>query len=361
MTTGLNSPLRIRTTELTNRIVLAPMGVGHCEGGAPDEDLRAFYRRRAENNVGLLITGATFIDHPTASNHVLLPSIAGQQAQESWGRIVGDVHAAGAPILLQIEHAGIDRDPAMSLDPTARILGPSGVDQQGRPYGEAMSCDDINEIIAAFAQSARTAEQLGFDGVEVHGAHGFLIDQFIWGRTNTRTDEYHEPSRFAVDVIHAIRASTGPDFIVSFRWSQWKMHDYAAQVAKTPEELERVLRPIADTDIDLFHASTRRWWEPLFTESALTTAGWTKRITGKPTIAVGSVGMTGAVFHSVFQGQGAKATAPTSAVERMQQGEFDLIAVGRPLLGDPEWAAKVLSGRFGEVCDFNAHALAELH
>ncbi|WP_447945864.1 oxidoreductase [Microbacterium lacticum] len=360
MTTGLNSPLRIRSTELANRIVIAPMGVGHCDNGAPDDDLRAFYRRRAENGVGLLITGATFIDHPTASNHVLLPSIAGQQAQDSWGRIVGDVHAAGAPILLQIEHAGTDRNPDFSLDPTARILGPSGVDQHGRAYGESMSPDDIDEIIAAFARSARTAEHLGFDGVEVHGAHGFLIDQFIWGKTNTRDDEYREPSRFAVEVIQAIRASTGPDFIVSFRWSQWKMHDFAAQVAKTPGELERVLRPIADAGVDLFHASTRRWWEPLFPGSPLTAAGWTKKITSMPTIAVGSVGTTGAVFHSVFQGRGAKATAPTGAVERMQQGEFDLIAAGRPLLGDSEWAVKALSDRFGEVRDFDAHALAEL-
>lgn len=128
MTTGLNRPLRIRNTELANRIVLAPMGVGHWDDGAPDDDLRAFYRRRAAGGVGRIITGATFIDHPTASNHVLLPSIAGRRAQESWARIVGDVHAAGAPILLQLEHAGTDRNPDFSLDPTARVIGPSGVD-----------------------------------------------------------------------------------------------------------------------------------------------------------------------------------------------------------------------------------------
>ncbi|EED6225539.1 12-oxophytodienoate reductase, partial [Salmonella enterica subsp. enterica serovar Haifa] len=273
MTTGLNSALRVRNIELRNRIVLAPMGVGHCENGEPDDDLRGFYRRRAENGVALLITGATFIDHPTASNHVLLPSIAGQQAQDSWGRIVADVHAAGAPILLQLEHAGVDRDPQFSLDSNGRVLCPSGIDQQGHPYGEAMSPDDIEEIVAAFATSARTAERLGFDGVEIHGAHGFLIDQFLWDRTNVRVDEYREPSRFAAEVIQAIRASTGPDFVVSFRWSQWKMHDHAAQVARTPDQLEGLLRPIADAGVDLFHASARRWWDPLFPGSPLTAAG----------------------------------------------------------------------------------------
>lgn len=223
-----------------------------------------------------------------------------------------------------------------------------------------MSPEDITEIIAAFAQSARTAEQLGFDGVEVHGAYGFLIDQFIWDRTNTRTDRYREPSRFAADVVGAIRASTGPDFIISFRWSQWKMHDHSAQVAKTSGDLERLLQPTAEADADLFHASTRRWWEPLFAGSPLTAPGWTKQVTGRPTVAVGSVATTGSAFHSVFQGQGAKASAPTDAAERIEQGEFDLIALGRPSLGDPDWAAKTLSGRFAEVSDFEAGALADL-
>lgn len=361
MSDSLSTPLRIRNTDLANRVVMAPMGVGHCHNGVPDDDLRAFYRRRAENGVGLIITSATFIDHPTASNHVLLPSVSGAETQASWRRIVDDVHAAGALILLQIEHAGTDRNPDMSLEPTARILGPSGLDHHGRPYGETMSADDIREIISAFAESARISEQLGFDGVEVHGAHGFLIDQFLWNRTNARNDEYGNPSKFAADVVSAIRASTGPDFIIGFRWSQWKMHDYAARIAENPADLMSLLGPISNAGVDLFHASTRRWWKPLFKDSPLTAAGWTREVTRKPTIAVGSVGTTGAWFHSIFDGEGAKAASPEIAAAKIAQGEFDLVAVGRPLLGDPEWAAKTIANRSHEIHDFDARALVDLH
>ncbi|MEU4015874.1 12-oxophytodienoate reductase [Microbacterium sp. NPDC028030] len=361
MTIDLSTPFTVRNTVLANRVVLAPMGVGHCENGVPDDDLRAFYRRRAENGVGLLVTGATFIDHPSASNHVLLPTIAGHAAQAAWQRTVDDVHGAGAPILLQLVHAGVDRDPGMSLEPTARVLSPSGVDHEGRPLGETMNRSDIDEVIQAFARSATIAENLGFDGVEVHGAHGFLIDQFMWGRTNLRRDAYGEPSRFAVDIVRAIRATTGPDFIVSFRWSQWKMHDHAARIAETPRDLERFLRPISDAGVDLMHASTRRWWEPLFPGSRRTAAGWTRQLTGRPAIAVGSIGTDGPDFHSVFLGRGTQGASPSDAIAGLQSGEFDLLAVGRPLLGDPEWAAKILSERYRDIGDFDARALVELY
>ncbi|MGN7948755.1 12-oxophytodienoate reductase [Microbacterium sp. 22215] len=359
--TTLTTPLTVRATTLANRVVLAPMGVGHSEKGVPDEHLRAFYRRRAQNGVGLLISGATFIDHSSASNHVLLPSIASTAAQVSWQRIVADVHAEGAPMLLQIEHAGVDRDPRSSLDLCGRVLSPSGIDHRGHSHGDEMSLADIHEVIDAFARSATVAQRLGFDGVEVHGAHGFLIDQFLWDATNHREDEYGEPSRFAVDVIQAIRAATNDDFIISFRWSQWKLHDYSARIANDITQLDKLLRPIAAAGVDLFHASTRRWWEPLFPSSPLTAAGWTKKMTGKPTIAAGSIATTGPSFDSVFEGQGAEATTPADAVARMQQNEFDLIAVGRPLLGDPEWASKMLSERFDDIGDFDARSLVDLH
>lgn len=361
MDTSLNASLTIRSTTLKNRIVLAPMGVGHCVGGVPDAELRSFYRRRAQNGVGLIITCATFIDHQSASNHLLLPSIAGREAQQSWASVVRDVHDAGSAIILQLEHSGVDRNPNMSLVPSAPTISPSGVDHAGKIYGTKMVVDDIDSVIDAFARSAQVAEQLGFDGIELHGAHGFLIDQFFWDITNFRKDKYGQPSRFAVEVVEAVRSRTSPDFIISFRWSQWKMHDYNASVVRSASELEELLSPISQAGVDIFHASTRRWWKPLFSDSPLTAAAWTKIATGKPTIAVGCVGSSETIFHTVFEGKGA-GVAPLIGVEAaLKRADFDLVAVGRPLLGDHQWAFKVLSGNQSELKDFKAEALFDLY
>src|SRR5690606_10899877 len=198
---------------------------------------------------------------------------------------------------------------------------------------------------AAFAKAAADAKALGFDTVELHGAHGYLIDQFFWAGTNTRTDRYGgatlaERSRFAADVVAATREAVGPDFPILLRVSQWKQQDYAVRLAPTPREMEQWLGPLVAAGVDILHCSQRRFWEPEFPEidgaSGLNFAGWAKKLTGAPTISVGSVGLSGD-FFSAFQGQGSEAASLDGLVERMERGEFDLVAVGRALLSDAHW------------------------
>jgi 2,4-dienoyl-CoA reductase-like NADH-dependent reductase (Old Yellow Enzyme family) len=226
-----------------------------------------------------------------------------------------------------------------------------------------MTQADLDEVIAAFAEAAATAERIGFDGVELHGAHGYLIDQFLWAGTNRRTDAYGgDPvarTKFAAEIVAAVRDSVSADFPVLFRYSQWKSDNYDARLAETPQELEAVLTPLAAAGVDAFHASTRRYWLPEFDGSDLNLAGWTKKLTGKPTITVGSVGLDGD-FIKAFMGESSKVASLDNLLDRLERDEFDLVAVGRALLQDPEWAAKVLDGRFEELGSYDPKALSTL-
>jgi 2,4-dienoyl-CoA reductase-like NADH-dependent reductase (Old Yellow Enzyme family) len=166
-------------------------------------------------------------------------------------------------------------------------------------------------------------------------------------------------TRFAVEVIQACRRAVGPDFPIALRFSQWKQQDYAARLAPTPELLGRFLAPLVDAGVDLLHCSTRRFWEPEFEGSPLNLAGWTKKLTGKPVITVGSVSLDTDMF-AAFRGQGAAITSIDKLIEMIAREEVDLVAVGRALLVDPAWAAKVRDNRMRDLLPFTPESLRSL-
>lgn len=352
---ALFTPVAFGNRQLRNRIAMAPMTRSKSPGGVPNQDNLEYYQMRAAGGLGLIITEGTLINHPSASGYPDVPNCHGSSAMNGWKEIVEAVHAKGCAIIPQIWHVGSVRQTGEPLS-DASAIGPSAVVhpslEKGAKPPEVMSHDDIAEVIAAFAQSAREAQLAGFDGVEIHGAHGYLIDQFFWSTTNLREDEYGgslvQRTRFACQVIAAVRKSVGPNFPICLRFSQFKLGDYDHQMATTPDELEKWLAPLSDAGVDIFHCSTRRFNKPEFEGSPLNLAGWTKRLTGKPAISVGSIGLD-ADFLSSFTGKGAKVAAVENLVERLQAEEFDIVAVGRAVLADPEWANKVRAGRFSEI------------
>ena len=231
-----------------------------------------------------------------------------------------------------------------------------------------MTAEDIADTIAAFAESAKLARDAGFDAVEVHGAHGYLIDQFFWSGTNLRDDAWGGPtikdrSRFAAEIVKAIRAAVGPDFPLILRVSQWKQQDYKARLATTTDEMTDWLLPFVEAGVDMLHCSQRRFWEPEFPEidgdDGLNFAGWAKKLTGAATISVGSVGLN-SDFGGAFVGEGSQTTSLDKLITRMERDEFDLIAVGRALLSDAHWVEKVRDGRMDELTGFQAADLATL-
>ncbi|RZJ40766.1 MAG: 12-oxophytodienoate reductase, partial [Brevundimonas sp.] len=204
----------------------------------------------------------------------------------------------------------------------------------------------------------------GFDAVEIHGAHGYLIDQFFWSGLNVREDAWggatiRERARFGAEVVKAVREGVGEDMALILRVSQWKSQDYAAKNAETPDELAEWLGPLSDAGVDVFHCSQRRFWEPEFEGSDLNFAGWTKKLLNKPTITVGSVGLDGE-FIAAFGGAGSKPASLDGLIERLERDEFDLVAVGRALLADPQWVQKIRDGRLDELKDFDRSALMSL-
>jgi len=360
---SLFKPFSLKQLKLDNRVVMAPMTRSFSPGGVPGPDVAAYYRRRAENQVGLIITEGTVIDHPASTNDPRVPHIHGAAALAGWAKVVAEVHAAGGRIMPQIWHVGMVRRMGDKPNPEAPPIGPSGLFKPGVKVAEPMREAEIAAVIAAYAQGAAEARRLGFDGVELHGAHGYLIDQFFWEGTNQRSDRYGGDlvarTRFAVEVIQACRRAVGPDFPIVFRYSQWKQQDYAARLAVTPELLAKFLAPLADAGVDIFHCSTRRFWEPEFEGSALNLAGWTKKLTGKPVITVGSVSLDTDMF-AAFRGQGAAITSIDKLLEMFAREEVDLVAVGRALLVDPAWARKVRENRMQDLLPFTPESLRSL-
>ncbi|MCK9542604.1 MAG: NADH:flavin oxidoreductase [Novosphingobium sp.] len=363
----LFTPFRLGNLDLPNRIVMAPMTRMQSPDQTPGPDVAAYYARRARAGVGLIITEGTTIAHPVASASAQIPAFHGH-ALEGWKGVLAEVHAAGGKIMPQLWHLGMARIAASSPAPSLPSMGPSGLAGPGKRYSPPMTEEDIQDIIAAFAQGAADAQALGFDGVELHGAHGYLIDQFFWSGTNERTDgwggDIERRSRFGIETVRAVRAAVGPDYPVVLRWSQWKMNDYSARLAHSPAELETFLQPLADAGVTAFHCSTRRFWDPEFpeTDDTLNLAGWTKKLTGLPTITVGSAGLSKA-DEIATRGQRIEANLDNLELlaEAVARGDYDLVAVGRALIANPDWPKLIREGRFDEIADYGGAALEKLY
>ncbi|MET8839087.1 NADH:flavin oxidoreductase [Streptomyces rubiginosohelvolus] len=361
---ALSRPFSVRGLTARNRIAMAPMTRQFSPDGVPGQDVADYYTRRAAADVGLIITEGTYVDHESAGTSDRVPRFHGEAALAGWADVADSVHRAGGAIIPQLWHVGVTRTEGAGPVPDAEPVGPSGISLSGEPKGRAMTQKDLDDVIGAFADAAAAAERLGFDGAELHGAHGYLIDQFLWSGSNRRTDGYGGDlvarTRFAAEIVAACRAAVSDAFPLFFRMSQWKSDNYEAKLAETPQELDALLTPLAEAGVDVFHASTRRYWLPEFEDSDLNLAGWVKKISGRPTLTVGSVGLDGD-FFSAFQGNDSSVTGIEQLLDRMERDEFDMVAVGRALIADPEWAAKTLHGRTADITPFAAEMLKSLH
>ncbi|MFZ5654685.1 MAG: NADH:flavin oxidoreductase [Pseudomonadota bacterium] len=368
---ALFEPFHCKSLELPNRVVMAPMTRNFSPDNVPGDNVAAYYRRRAEGGTGLIITEGTCVGHPAASAYENVPFFHGAAALDGWRRVVEAVHAAGGRIAPQLWHTGAMRGigaPGKVIDPWPEVpaFTPSGLLLPGREHGHVMTQADIDAVVAAFAQAAADARALGFDAVEVHGAHGYLVDQFFWAGTNRREDAYGgsigRRTRFAAEIIAAIRARVGADFPIILRFSQWKLQDYRARLVDSPAELEQFLTPLVDAGVDLFHCSTRRFWEPEFAGSDLTLAGWTRRLSGRPSILVGSVTLEQDFIDEQRRNIGSHAEPASlrNLAELLARGDCDLVAVGRALIPNPDWPRLIAAGRAHELRAYDKRDLETL-
>lgn len=377
----LFQPLQVNGLTLPNRLAMAPMTRSFCAGHTPNDLVAAYYRRRAEGGTALLVTEGVGIDHPSSigegsGSGAGVPVLYGDAPVAAWRKVVDEVHKGGGFIFPQLWHQGPFRVPGTGPSPEAETISPSGTwgptDRRTNAHPEhmvaykqahrAMTEEDIADVVAAYARSAAVAQEVGFDGIAVHGASGYLIDSFFWPETNRRTDGYGGDmagrARFGVEVVKAIREAVGPTMPILFRFAQWKQQDFDARIAQTPDELGVLLGSLADAGVDMFDASTLYFSKPAFEGSPLPLAGWARKLSGKQSMAVGGVGLSDDLFNSLSIGGAKVEKNYYDAAERLERGEYDMLALGRALIADPDWPKKVRAGEEPEA--FSREALMQL-
>jgi 2,4-dienoyl-CoA reductase-like NADH-dependent reductase (Old Yellow Enzyme family) len=372
-------PLTIAGCTIANRIVMAPMtrGMGPegVVGGVVHEKAVAYYARRAAGGVGLILTEGIAPSRQAAAA-TYAPDLASAASLSIWRRIVEAVHATpSGRIMAQLWHAGLLRGAQGPVEPGIASVGPSQAyaEVDGRPYnlGQAMAEADIAATIEDCVRFASAVREIGFDGIEIHGGHGYLFDQFFWDRTNRRKDRYNGDigarTRFTVETVRAMRRVVGAEFPIGLRFSQWKSPPafYGERLAKTSGELAAFLEPLVQAGVDFFDCSARRYWEPAFEGDPRTLAEWTRLLSGRPTIAVGSIGLDGPM-NSISIGEAAGVTAsPTTdfarLAERVGAGGFDMVGVGRALIANPQWADHVRAGSYERLEPYHAGKLETLY
>lgn len=370
---GLFTPFTLGRFTLPNRLVFPPMGLEVCEGGVPSAEAAEYYARRAQGGASLVITEGVYIDHPSSGDNPLLGRFHGEDAFAGWRRVAEKVHERGGICLPELWHVGlIYRGPdvlvgnELAFRPELGQVSPSGYIDPANKVCEGMTQAEIDEVIDAYARGAAKAVELGFDGIELHGAHGYIIDQFLWKALNHRTDRYGGSPRargqFAAEVVRACRKRLEPGMPLVVRISNWKMVDFEARLADTPQELEDLLAPMVEAGVDMFDCSQRRFWEPCFPDiDDRNLAGWVKQVTGVPTCTIGSIGLDSDFFVSLGEGResGTDLKSLDELMRRFDRGDFDLVAVGRAMIAEPDWPRLVRDGRLDQLKPFTPKALAD--
>ena len=363
----LLSPFRCKSLSVANRFVMAPMSRYFAPNGMIIPEVADYYRRRIDGGCGAVITEGISIDRPGAVAADRVPQFHGAKSLAAWKNVVDQCHAAGGAFIPQLWHVGGCIDFNYPDSPHPPLESPSGLVGPETEGGRPMSASDIADVIASFTRAAVDAQSIGCDAIELHGAHGYLFDQFFWEVTNRRDDRYggtslRDRSRFAAEVVASIRSAVGPDFALIFRVSQWKVYDYDCKLARNPDEMADWLGPIADAGVDIFHCSDRRFWEPAFEGDDRNLAGWAKEVTGKPTITVGSVGLNRDLMQDFVDGESSPEPERLDELaRRFDRGDFDLVAIGRVVLSDHDWLQKVLHGRFGELRPYSMATKVDLY
>lgn len=339
------SPLQIGPTQLENRVALAPMTrISATEEGRATDRMVSYYEAFARGGFGLLITEGIYPDTAHSQGYLHQPGIATDEQAQAWARVVEAVHAAGGKIFAQLMHAGAQAQGNRFVDST---VGPSAVAPKGEQLGfyrgegpypvpAEITRTQMEEVREEFVAAALRAQDAGFDGVEIHGANGYLLDQFLTDYLNRRTDEYggspENRVRFAAEVCRAVREAVSPETAVGVRVSQAKVSDHDHRWAGGAEEAEVIFSALAATGIDFVHTTEYRAYAPAFGDEGPSLAALAKQHTGLPVIANGHL------------------DDPETAVSMLDDGAADVVALGKAALANRDWPQRVRSGRpLGEL------------
>ncbi|MGG2063245.1 alkene reductase [Bacillus sp. S14(2024)] len=342
--TKLFDPIQIGAWSLRNRVAMAPMTrcFANDETGVVGADVAEYYRKRAADGVGLIITEGIVIS-PRAKGNPGVPGIYTEEQIDSWKSVTDAVHEEGGTIIAQIWHVG--RMSHHELTGGFLPQAPSAIAAQGnvprfrKPFDtpEAMTVEEIQETIEQYAQAARNAIEAGFDGVEIHGAHGYLIDQFAYEFANHRNDQYggdlKQRLTFMKEVLQAVISAIGADKTL-IRFSAFK-GDNPSYMWENPEAaIQTFVEMFYEVGLTMIHPSTMNYTQVIADGKnlhQLVRKYWDGIIVG-----VGNLN-------------------PKEAEEALQEGTIDVAAFGRPLISNPDFVHRVKHGESLEEYDAKQH------
>ncbi|MQA82027.1 MAG: NADH:flavin oxidoreductase [Streptosporangiales bacterium] len=322
---------------LHSRVVVAPMSRVSTGGdGVPTSAMCDYYRAFARGGFGLVVTEGTYTASRLSQAYTDQPGLLTESQADGWRRVTDAVHEDGALIVAQLMHGG-----ALSQSLTD-TLAPSVVQPRGKkmpeyggsgsyPLPTAMTDADVAEAIAGFATSARLAAAAGFDGVEVHAANGYLLDQFITDYTNLREDRYGgspgDRARVVAEAVTAIRAATGADLLVGVRLSQAKVND-ARHRWQDRAEAAAVLQTVAGARPDYLHLASegKPWTDSGVLPDHTPLGRLARELTGLPVMVNGGL------------------DDPALAAQVLDDGHADLVSLARGALANPDWPYRVRAG-----------------
>lgn len=324
---------------VSNRLVVAPMTrISASEDGVPGVRMQQYYERFARGQFGTIITEGIYIDDAWSQTYSYQSGLINHEQVSGWRTINDSLHQFGSKVIAQIQHSGALSQGNIYRKDTA---GPSSVRPKGEQlkfyYGNGhyqvpheLTDDEIQNIIRSFAETAvRAVNQAGFDGVEIHGANGYLLDQFFTDYTNLRNDRWGGDiaSRLSLtlEVIRAVRQAVGVDVVVGVRISQGKVNDFLHKWKEGEQGAESVFKLLNESGVDYVHITEYEAWQPAFADSSSTLVELARKFAPDLTlIANGSVD-TADKAHKV-----------------MNLGA-DFIAIGKSALANPDWPQRILN------------------
>ena len=318
----IREPITINTLTLRNRIVKAPCDTAGAVDGAPDENMAEHYRQRSRG------TGLVIVEHewilPEGMAHAKQLSIGDDRLIDAYRVLTDAVHGEGAAVFAQLSHAG-----ARSRDSGLDAIAPSAETVWPQCHPRAMDDEDIDRVINGFVQAAVRAKKAGFDGVQIHSAHGYLLNQFYSPLTNRRTDAYTGSTlagrtKLHCDILRSVREAVGDSYPVAIRFGACDFMDGGSAI----DEIPQAAKAFEDAGADLIDISGGLSG---FIIPGRTEPGYFKDLSMAAGSAVSvPVVLTGGV------------TTGEQLERLLEEGAADLIGIGRALLNDPDWSVKAL-------------------
>ena len=329
------SPFQVKSFTIKNRIGVAPMTrMSSSDDSIPRQDVFDFLIRRAKNGAAIVYTEAIVTDYESAQGYPGQARMVTQRQIESWRPVVHAIQKEGSIAIMQMFHCGRMAWP--EINPANRVIAPSAITPKkinpmtGEPYPvpDIMSQFDIDHVIVGFVETARGAIEAGFDGIEIHGAHGYLINNFLSLYSNARSDAYggsvENRFRFAHEVIQAVKKVTPDERLLTFRISNWGVEDMEVSLFNTKTEYQKIIKMLSKEPIDIISVSTYGFKDSVF-DTDQNMAEITREVTDLPIMICGQI-----------YDRASAEDALTDA---------DIILSAKSMLLNPNWVEDVRSGK----------------